>query len=70
MANALTKLSEEAAEALAKHQGLLHLDGLISLSDIAAEILAKHDGVILLRGGAAETFSKYKKGYNYGLNSK
>jgi len=41
----------EAAEALAKHQGQLSLDGLTTLSDKAADALAGYKGVILsLRG--------------------
>jgi hypothetical protein len=42
--NNLTKLSDVAAEALAKYSGHLFLDGLTALSDAAAQELAKFRG--------------------------
>lgn len=55
-----------AAEALAKYQGALYLDGLTSLSDAVAKVLAEHRGWLLLNGltklsdAAAKSLSKHK----------
>ena len=46
----LTKLSDAAAESLAKHVGELDLSELTELSDVAAESLAKHVGELKLGG--------------------
>jgi hypothetical protein len=60
-------LSDEAAEALARHNADLYLDGLTSLSDASAQALAKHKGVSLsltglksLSDAAAEALVKHK----------
>ncbi len=39
-------ITEEAAQALAKHDGHLSLDGLTSLTDVAAKALADHNGKV------------------------
>jgi len=46
--NGLIKLSDAAAEVLAKHKGGLYLDGLVKLSDAAAGALATHKGSLSL----------------------
>ena len=47
----LTTLSDEAAKALAQHEGWLDLNGLTTLSDEAAKALAQHKGENLLLNG-------------------
>ena len=62
----LTRLSDAAAESLAKHQGYLSLNGLTSLSDAAAESLGRHQGFLSLEGltslsdAAAESLGKHQ----------
>ena len=62
----LTRLSDAAAESLAKHQGYLSLNGLTSLSDAAAESLGKHQGDLWLKGltslsdAAAESLGQHQ----------
>jgi hypothetical protein len=46
----VTSISNDAAEALAKHEGGLSLNGLTTLSDEAAKALAKHQGLLDLNG--------------------
>lgn len=46
----LTKLSDRAAVALARHKGCLILDGLASLTTTAAAALAKHRDIVKLNG--------------------
>jgi len=59
-------IADVAAEALAKHKGILLLDGLTTLSDAAAKALAKHEGELCLDGlktlsdAAAEALGKHK----------
>lgn len=59
-------ITEEAAQALAKHEYSLYLDGLTSLSDAAADALAKHEGELYLSGltslsdAAAEALARHK----------
>jgi hypothetical protein len=48
--NRLTTLSDEAARALAQHEGWLSLNGLTTLSDEAAKALAQHQGALHLNG--------------------
>ena len=61
-----TQIEDEAAEALANHDGYLDLDGLTSLSDKATEALANHKGSLDLSGltsltdHAAEALAKYR----------
>ena len=56
-----TQLDDDAAEALAKHEGQLNLSGLTSLSDAAAEALAKHEGFLVLSGLYIWYFPVWKK---------
>ncbi len=49
-ANEFDAIDDPAAEALAKHQGDIYLDGLTSLSAEAAQALAKHEGELSLNG--------------------
>jgi hypothetical protein len=65
----LTSLSDEAAQALAKHEGNLYLSGLTTLSDRAAQALSQHkggwlylDGLTSLSDGAAQALSQHKGG--------
>jgi|GEM_PF-4731735 len=46
----LTSLSDEDADQLASHGGVLSLSGLTSLSDAAAESLSRHSGELHLSG--------------------
>jgi hypothetical protein len=46
----LNTLSDEAAKALAQHNGDLWLYGLTTLSDEAAKVLAQHKGGLWLKG--------------------
>ena len=61
-----TQIDDQAAEVLAKRQGVLSLSGLTELSDNAAESLSKHkdslrlDGLTELSDAAAESLSKHK----------
>jgi beta-lactamase regulating signal transducer with metallopeptidase domain len=48
--NGLTTLSDEAAKALAQHEGSLYLYGLTTLSDDAATALAQHKSNLYLNG--------------------
>jgi len=48
---ALSRISDEAAEELAKHKGLLNLDGLGSLTVAVANALARYKGQCLSLGG-------------------
>jgi hypothetical protein len=49
-ANEFDAIDDPAAEALAKHQGDIYLDGLTSLSAEAAQALAKREGELSLDG--------------------
>ena len=60
-------ITEEAAQALAKHEYSLYLDGLTSLSVAAAQALRKHQGrALYLRGltslsdAAADALAKHE----------
>ncbi len=72
----LTFLTNEAAESLSQHQGVLHLDGLSSLSDVQAESLSQHQGALSLSGlsslsdAQAESLSQHQGDlYLNGLSS-
>lgn len=60
-------LSDDAAEALSKHVGLLVLNFLPELSEFAAERLSQHPGDLYLKGlgslsdSAAESLSKHQR---------
>ena len=65
--NNLTKLDKATAKSLAKHKGILHLDGFSILRDDTLEELAKHQGNYLSLAGltclsdkAAKALAKYK----------
>jgi hypothetical protein len=68
-----TSITDDAADALAQHEGDLVLNGLISLSDAAAVALAKHQAELSLNGltslsdAAAAALAKHK-GYGLSLN--
>jgi hypothetical protein len=68
-ANKFDAIDDLAAEALAKHEHNLSLDGLTKLSDAAVEALAKHqgdwlflDGLTQLSDAAAEALAKRQGG--------
>jgi len=64
-----TSIDDDAAQALAKHEGefqFLYLKGLTSLSEAAAQALAKHEGWLCLDGltslseAAAQALAKHE----------
>ena len=66
--DAMSSLSDVAAEILSKHEGQIELDGLTELTDAAAESLSQHattlrlTGLISLSDASAESLSKHLGG--------